>query len=478
VDVSLLLSLREGVSITPRSDGGLIVQGGNDAVVVEPVTAGMTAALRRIEPPGAGAAELAELVRRTDGLEEAERWSLLIGNLTRHGFLLYSACQDGQKLATLAPTSPWFAFDPSAIVPGRPYVLSRFAYSRREGEEMVLESPLAHARITLHHWPAAALVHALARPCRAEDLGPQIPSLSVPAAAELMTLLLGSGMLSEWNDGGSSAEDEAPALVTWEFHDLLFHARSRAGRHDRPAGGSYRFAGRTDPPPVLRPPRQGEAIALERPDLDRLEREDPPFAAVQEARQSIRAYGDRPISDRQLGEFLYRTARVADYRESSVDTKAGPIRMAFAPRPYPAAGCLHELELYVAINACENLAPGLYSYDPEDHRLIRLSGRTESVEQMLSAAGRSAGVPAPALQVLIVIAARFPRIAWKYESIAYSLTLKNVGVLYQTMYLVATAMNLAPCGIGVGDSDRFARAAGTDYYAETAVGEFLLGSKP
>ena len=266
--------------------------------------------------------------------------------------------------------------------------------------------------------------------------------------------------------------------MTWEFHDLLFHARSRLGRHDRPVGGSYRFAGRTDPPAVLRPPGQGEAIALERPDLDRLEREDPPFAAVQEARQSIRIYGERPISDRQLGEFLYRAARVADYRESSVNTRAGPIRMAFASRPYPAGGCLHELELYVAINACENLAPGLYSYDPEDHRLIRLSGRTESVERILADASQSAGVPSATLQVLIVIAARFPRIAWKYESIAYSLTLKNVGVLYQTMYLVATAMNLAPCGIGSGDSDRFARAAGTDYYAETAVGEFLLGSKP
>ena len=147
--------------------------------MVEPVTAGITAALRRLEPPGAGAAELAEIVRRTDGPEEAKRWSLLLGNLTRRGFLLHSACQDGQRLATLTPISPWFVFDSSPIVADRPYVLSRFAYSRREGEEMVLESPLAHARITLHRWPAAALVHALARPCRAEDLGQQIPSLSV-----------------------------------------------------------------------------------------------------------------------------------------------------------------------------------------------------------------------------------------------------------------------------------------------------------
>jgi hypothetical protein len=40
------------------------------------------------------------------------------------------------------------------------------------------------------------------------------------------------------------------------------------------------------------------------------------------------------------------------------------------------------------------------------------------------------------------------------------------------------AMGLAPCALGGGDSDLFARAAGTDYYAETSVGEFLLGSRP
>ena len=60
---------------------------------------------------------------------------------------------------------------------------------------------------------------------------------------------------------------------------------------------------------------------------------------------------------------------------------------------------------------------------------------------------------------------------------AYAVTLKNAGALYQQMYLVATAMNLAPCGLGGGDSDLFAEAAGLDYYAETSVGEFLLSSR-
>ena len=45
-------------------------------------------------------------------------------------------------------------------------------------------------------------------------------------------------------------------------------------------------------------------------------------------------------------------------------------------------------------------------------------------------------------------------------------------------YLVATAMTLAPYALGHGDADVFCRAAGTDYYAESSVGEFALCGSP
>jgi SagB-type dehydrogenase family enzyme len=96
---------------------------------------------------------------------------------------------------------------------------------------------------------------------------------------------------------------------------------------------------------------------------------------------------------------------------------------------------------------------------------------------LLRDAAQSTAVAEDNVQVLLILAARFPRVAWKYESIAYALTLKHVGVVFQTMYLAATAMGLGPCAVGCGDADLFARAAGTDYCAETSVGEFLLGSQ-
>lgn len=79
-------------------------------------------------------------------------------------------------------------------------------------------------------------------------------------------------------------------------------------------------------------------------------------------------------------------------------------------------------------------------------------------------------------QVLVVVAARFGRVMFKYEAMAYATILKNVGALYQSMYCVATAMGLAPCALGGGNPDMFTAAAELDYYAESSVGEFLVGS--
>jgi SagB-type dehydrogenase family enzyme len=433
-------------------------------------------ALERLRPPGEAEDRLTELVARTDGPAAVGPFRALLRRLARQGLLLRSACLEGERLATLTPLAPAVAFAQHALPPEGRCVLSRFAYLRRQAGEMVLECPLGAARITLHDWRATGLVHALARPHRAADLAGQVAGLPAEAVGGLMTLLSDARAVWQLGDEGGPPEDEG-ALQAWEFHDLLFHARSRAGRHDYPAGATYRFAGRVPPPPVLKPTPPGEKVALYCPDLDRLQREDPPFAWVQEARRSVRAYAARPLSDRQLGEFLYRVGHVSDYREEEVATPAGPVPMAYAPRPYPAGGGLYELELYAAVNACENLAPGLYHYDPAGHQLHRLSGRTAAVERLLADAGRATAIPPERLQVLIVLAARFPRITWKYASIAYALVLKHVGVLYQTMYLVAAAMGLAPCAVGLGNADLFARAAGTDYYAETSVGEFLLGSR-
>jgi SagB-type dehydrogenase family enzyme len=78
-------------------------------------------------------------------------------------------------------------------------------------------------------------------------------------------------------------------------------------------------------------------------------------------------------------------------------------------------------------------------------------------------------------QVLITIAARFGRMSWKYSSIAYALILKDVGVLTQTLYLMATDMGLGGCAIGSVNIDLFARMTGIEFHVEGPVGQFAVG---
>jgi SagB-type dehydrogenase family enzyme len=472
VSAALVLSWREGVTAAAVGEGAFVVQGPGGRVSLRSIAPAHLEALGRLDPPGEEEDRLAELIQ-DGGNGSLARWYYYLECLSRRGLLCHCAQANGTRLATLVPVSSSFVARPAQVARSRRYVLSRFAYMRREGGGAVLESPLAHARVILDDCRTATLIAALAAPATAEELSARVDEDWADAVTGVLTLLLRSGMLAE-----AGAEEEDLALQTWAFHDLLFHARSRLGRFDAPYGGTYRLAGRLDPPPALKPSPTGESWELYRPDLARLERDDPPLAWVQERRHSARDFdAQRPITDRQLGEFLFRVARVKDCRREEVATDHGPIRMDFASRPYPAGGGLYELELYAAVNVCANLDAGLYHYDPARHRLTRLCGRTEEVGSLLRDAAESTAIPEDNLQVLLILSARFPRVAWKYESIAYALTLKHVGVVFQTMYLAATAMGLAPRAVGGGDADLFARAAGTDYHAETSVGEFLLGSQ-
>jgi SagB-type dehydrogenase family enzyme len=471
VSATLVLAWQDGVTAAAADNGALIVQGPGGRVALRGVAPLLAEAFRRCAPPGETEDRLAELVR-AGGAGALARWFYYLDRLGRRGHLCHSAQVNGTRLATLAAVSPSFGLGPAQAAADRRYILSRFAYLRREGNEAVIESPLARGRVTLKDCRAAALVAALASPASAEELAGRTNGLPVDAITGVLTVLRRAGVLDE-----AGAEDD-PALQTWEFHDLLFHARSRLGRSDAPRGGTYRLAGRIPPPPAVKPAPAGETRELYRPDLARLERDDPPLARVQERRRSARDFdAEHPITDRQLGEFLFRVARVKDCWQAEVVTGRGPVRMDFASRPYPAGGSLYELEVYAAVNACANLGSGLYHYDAVRHRLTRLRGRTAEVAGLLRDSAESTAIPEGDLQVLLILAARFPRVAWKYESIAYALTLKHVGVVLQTMYLAATAMGLGPCAVGCGDAELFARAAGTDYCAETSVGEFLLGSQ-
>jgi len=461
-----VLSFGKHVSVDELSEDEIVIQNGDRRLHLKNLTTGLYVAIILLCSKGATEDELAHRVMESNGDSSIARLYFYLEMFAQLGLIQYCVQSAGVPLATAVPNSAHFQFASIYVNPLAQYWLSQFAYLHTENGRLVLESPLSHGKIALHNQQAVALVAELAEPRSCRSLCNLLPSISPGAIDLFLQMMLGAAFVLEHN--GETPYPEGKTLAQWEFHDLLFHARSRLGRHASRYGGTYRFQGKLEPLPAVKPITPTETIDLYKPDMERLEQEDFPFTLVIEHRRSIREYGERPITDQELGEFLYRTARFKRLVNNDVQD--------LSSRPYPGGGAIYELELYMCISSCEGIAPGLYHYCPRDHRLARISDFNKHVKALLKNAVQSTGQETD-LQVLIIIAARFQRLSWKYESMAYSVILKNVGVLYQTMYLVATAMDLAPCALGGGDSDLFARAAGLDYYAETSVGEFLLGSK-
>jgi len=462
----IILTFNDDVSLTQNEDEQIVLASPHHKLTFKAVQPGLKKALFALANKGATLEEMNNWVQQDRGRFIVLKFYQYLQKFTHLGWLLHSVATEECLLATAKPMTTDCQFLPKTAVVHNQYVLSRFAYVHQVKGQMILESPLSKMAVHLLNWQATAITGLIANPCSCIEIATQIKGIHLDTIQQFISLLLSTQMLCEVSEDGAISEQADVTLTQWEFHDLLFHSRSRSGRHANPVGGTYRFLGQIDPLPALNPRTSEKNLTLHKPNLENLKTSDASFTQVVESRKSIREHGEMPITAQQLGEFLYRCARI----KNLFQTEQGEL----LSRPYPSGGAIYELELYPVVNRCQDISPGLYYYQPQAHELCCISGETGAVEALLKGASMSMGQGIP--QVLIIITARFQRLAWKYESIAYALMLKHVGALYQTMYLVATAMNLAPCGIGSGDSDLFAKAAGCNYYAETSVGEFALGS--
>jgi len=348
-------------------------------------------------------------------------------------------------------------------------VLSRFAYMRRRGNEMVLESPRAGALFRICNPTVAATIAMLAAPQPISRLRRQhgFPGL------DLLALLVGCQILLKIDSAGDAGPRGAEGdLVLWDFHDFLFHARSTEGRHANPLGGVYPHAGVLPPLPAVRPRWPGKPIDLR--EIAAAHAQPPsPLTELLRERHSTRSFDDqRPITLGEVSRLLDGAARILSQSTSRVGERDPTV--ACAARPYPSAGACYELELYLAVDNCEGLARGFYHYDADRHALVPINTRAQELEALLLAAQSAMDAPA-APQILITIAARFGRVSWKYSSLAYALILKDVGVLTQTLYLMATEMELGGCAVGIANIDLFAKMTGIEFHVEGPVGQFALG---
>jgi len=387
----------------------------------------------------------------------------------------------GQPLLSVVPLTMRSRFYPVPLAAGAPFRLSVYACLRADGREYSIESPLSLHRVVLHRTAAMRLIAPLASPITPAAFTAAL-SLAEPAAARVLEYLAAAGMVVGAQGPGNTsvfAEDLDTAVVGWSPVEMMFHIRSTLGRHDHNFGVTYP-AGTTRPVEPVVKPQASRYIPLHAPRWEDLRRSDPPVVVAMEVRRSVRRYAGSPITAAQLGDLLYRTARVRSLITAPGGQDPPDVPATGTPysnRPYPSGGACYELELYLTVGSCTGLANGVYHYDPLGHRLEPVGADRAAADELLSAACMTAALDSPA-QVLISMTARFRRLSWRYEGLAYRLVLMHVGVLMQNLYIACAAMGLAPCALDAVDIDVAARAFGADWRTEPCVGQFLVGGQP
>lgn len=438
---------------------------------------GLAAALRALATAPCSELELAALVTDADGDSGLFRLHPLLMAFDAAGRLEHSVRLDGEMLARLRP----LADRPPGRrrLPSGPLTLSRFAIIRPNAGNLQVQA--ANGQHAVELAPAAVpLLAGLADGTTPEELAGPLPH---DAVTGVLGLLHAAGAVV--GSAARDAEDTEPAVARWPVPDLWLHTVSRSNRAVGGYGPTAPHAGGFPAPPAVPPARGGRTVALPRPATAPLPRSGPaarPGTAdldtLLAARRSIRAHDDAaPITLDQLAALLHRVARSWGVHRVPTVSRTGEVlgEHEVLARPYPAGGGLHELELYPVVTRCAGLDPGLWHYRGTDHVLEHVAEPTPALRSLVGAAAAGGQFPADP-QVLLVVTARFGRVQQLYQGMAYALILRDVGVLYQTLYLAGAAMGLACCALGGGDAADFAEASGLDPLVEGSVGEFTLGS--
>jgi len=152
-------------------------------------------------------------------------------------------------------------------------------------------------------------------------------------------------------------------------------------------------------------------------------------------RRSVRDFSATSLTLSQISQLLWAAQGI---------TNENGFRTA------PSAGATYPLEVYLVAGKVEELAPGIYRYNPREHALeLVMSG---DIRAALSSAcfGQEWVDSAP---ISVVISAVFERTTRRYGKRGIQYVHMEVGHAAQNIYLQATALNLGTVIVGAFDDN-------------------------
>ncbi|RKN47592.1 SagB family peptide dehydrogenase [Micromonospora endolithica] len=459
--------LRRDADLRLGEDGSLTLRQTRFQLTLEQPGMGRRGLLLRLADDWVSDVDVGRLVSGLEGESRVLPAQLLLRRLLAHSWLERRVQVEQRPLLDLMPTGLGRGSLPEnrRHLPGVRYRLSRFAVLQHERDMLVAASPLSALTVGCVDAALGAVLAAAAPGVGAETVA-RLLGVPPEAAGRVLDELATARILV--TDAEFEAERDDAPLAYWSPEELRLHHRSRVGGHALPVGGTYRLRERFGPQPLRRRYDGSRAIELPLPDLATIAKADPGFGQVVAERRSVREHDAVPLAVERLAEFLYRSQHTVAVGEAG--------GQEIGHRPYPGGGGVYELEIYPLVARCAGLDPGLYHYDAVGHRLEPVADWGPAADRLLAYA-RAAGAMPGSPQTVLVVTARVQRLMWKYEGMSYAMILKDAGVLTHQMYLVATAMGLAPCALGAGDSHAFAELSGLDPLVEPSVADFLLGSR-
>jgi SagB-type dehydrogenase family enzyme len=183
-----------------------------------------------------------------------------------------------------------------------------------------------------------------------------------------------------------------------------------------------------------------EPIKLPKPDLTG----EQSVELLLQQRRSVRSYQESSLNLAEVGQLLWSAQGV---------TGAQGLRTA------PSAGALYPLQLFVVVGDINDLSPGIYQYNPEQHSLLKTANGDSRVLLQKAAHDQSCISGAA---IIFVFTAIYQRTTWKYGERGVRYVHMEVGHAGQNLFLQAQALHLGTVVVGAFDDDEVRKVLNLD----------------
>lgn len=185
-------------------------------------------------------------------------------------------------------------------------------------------------------------------------------------------------------------------------------------------------------------------------------------------RATRRDFSKGPLSLPELATLLERSYGIRS-RALAYNVRAFPARFV------PSTGGLQPVEVYVAVNAVEGLEQGLYHWNPAGH-CLEVLGRGNFRRKVVQCCIHQDWLDAAS--VVLVLTCDMSKVYWKYGRRGYRFVHVDLGIVGQTLHLVATALRLRSCMVAGYQDDMVADMLQIDGASEFVGLLLAVGRKP